>query len=303
LFTVLWATPAAAAQGAADHPLASARTLYESAQYEDALAAITHIASDGMTATERRESSLLRALCLLAVNRRDEAAAALEEIVRAEPLFVLPAGGTPPRLRVLLTEVRGRLAPVIAERHYAAGKQLFDSAQYAGAADAFTLVLQLAEEDNGANARLKDLNTLAVGFRDLAQRFSEGDRPKVAAIEAARDLDNTTLPVRPPAGSAPAAGSSETGEGDIVAPVALFQQLPPFPHTMLTRSFRPTTGVLQVVVDVTGQVKSATLVQRIHPHYDALLLDAAKKWKYQPATRNGQPVEYAKRIAVNANIY
>ena len=99
-------------------------------------------------------------------------------------------------------------------------------------------------------------------------------------------------------GTSVAADADSTEE--IIPPVALQQQLPPVPLELFRRGVRPNLqGVLQIVVDITGQVKSAILVQRIHPSYDPLLVAAAKDWTFQPAMKGGKPVEYVKRIAVN----
>jgi outer membrane biosynthesis protein TonB len=35
-----------------------------------------------------------------------------------------------------------------------------------------------------------------------------------------------------------------------------------------------------------------------NPAYDKVVLGAAKTWQYQPATLNGKPVKYRKRIQI-----
>ncbi len=50
-------------------------------------------------------------------------------------------------------------------------------------------------------------------------------------------------------------------------------------------------GSVLVTIDATGRVVNAVMQQVVHPSYDRLLLAAARTWRYQPATRDGQPVE------------
>jgi hypothetical protein len=60
----------------------------------------------------------------------------------------------------------------------------------------------------------------------------------------------------------------------------------------------PLTGMLEITVNEHGDVASTNLVTPIHPLYDVLLLSKAEQWKYRPATRNGTPVPYVKRLKV-----
>ena len=291
-----------AAQVPAADPLSPVRVLYESAQYDDALALIHTSESEDMTALHQRERSMYRALCHLALNRRDEASAAIEEMVTADPLYVPPDAGTPPRFRALFADVRGRLVPAIAKRQYEAAKQLFDASQYGQAVEAFTLVLRMAEQEGGATGDLKDVTTLANGFRDLSRRLGQTEQATTAARDVAPPATTAS-----PTGPAAAKGASAVADADsteeIIPPVALQQQVPPVPVELVRRGVRPNAqGVLQIVVDTAGQVKSAILVQRIHPSYDPLLVAAAKEWKFEPAMKGGKPVEYVKRIAVNVTL-
>jgi hypothetical protein len=41
-----------------------------------------------------------------------------------------------------------------------------------------------------------------------------------------------------------------------------------------------------------------TMRASIHPSYDAMVLGAARDWKYQPARFNGEPVRYRRLISV-----
>jgi TonB family protein len=61
------------------------------------------------------------------------------------------------------------------------------------------------------------------------------------------------------------------------------------------------TGSVIVHVDIAadGTVEAVTLLGGIHPAYDAILVEAARKWRYLPATLNGQPVKFRKALKVD----
>ena len=74
----------------------------------------------------------------------------------------------------------------------------------------------------------------------------------------------------------------------------LKQTLPPF--TGLTIPARQ--GVLDVLIDEHGLVQSAAMRVPIDPRYDRLVVDAARAWKYDPATLAGAPVKYRKLVQI-----
>ena len=57
-------------------------------------------------------------------------------------------------------------------------------------------------------------------------------------------------------------------------------------------------GVIDVVIDEQGRVISIAMRARIHPVYDTALMNAARDWKYKPATLDGQPVQYRKLLQI-----
>lgn len=57
-------------------------------------------------------------------------------------------------------------------------------------------------------------------------------------------------------------------------------------------------GQLDIIVDETGGVESATLVKSIFPAYNALAIEGSKDWKYRPATRSGVPVKFKKPVLI-----
>jgi TonB family protein len=86
--------------------------------------------------------------------------------------------------------------------------------------------------------------------------------------------------------------------GRIVAPVAIEQQPPAWsPQLGLVRgqTYRAT---VEVSIDASGKVTSARILQSVNRLYDSLLLDAVRRWRYQPGTRNGVPVPFTKVVSV-----
>ena len=51
-------------------------------------------------------------------------------------------------------------------------------------------------------------------------------------------------------------------------------------------------GDLELVVSEQGKVLETALLKGVHPRYDSALLEAAKGWTFEPATRNGVAVKY-----------
>ncbi|MCA1563026.1 MAG: energy transducer TonB [Acidobacteria bacterium] len=267
--------------------LAEIKGLYESAEYDRALAAVNRANPAVLMLGEAREIEIYEALCLLALGKKVEADAKIEGVIRAEPLYQ-PSTDLPNRLRALVDEARNRLRPALAQSHYIAGKELFDAEEYEAAVAEFALVLQLTDVPaDRSRSEFGDMRILATGFRDLSVRAIATSKPRVSEAPA-------PPPPRPP-------------DAPVVPPVAVRQNLPPWPASSgglrrEAQGLAPLNGVLEIVITKTGTVGSAKLIKRIEPFYDTLLLTAARQWRYQPATRNGVPVEYVKTLAIAVNI-
>jgi hypothetical protein len=261
--------------------LASARTQYQAAAYDEALSTLQQLAANkaALSATDARDLEEYRFLCLLALGRKDEARVAMGTVVKSDPLYTLDAGATPPRVVTAFTEVRRDLLPQIATTLYAESKALYDKKQTADARAGFEqLMTMLADPD--MQGKLADLGTLAKGFLDLSAS---------AAAPA---------PVAAPA----AAPVQQVAKASVVVPpVAILQKVPPIPSNLL-RMTQLKAGVLELMIDESGKVEEARFVSPIHPVYDGMVTSAARGWKYQPATADGKPIKYRKtiRIAVQA---
>ena len=262
--------------------LTEIKALYEAAEYDRALAAGDQAAPGPVAADEARDVEIYRTLCLLALGNKAEAGTRVEQVLQREPLYE-PQADLPNRLRTLVAEVRNRIGPALAQAHYVSGKELFDAGDYGAASQEFALVVQLTDLlPPASQADRSDLHVLAAGFRDLSSR----------ALASAKPAET----------SPPEAEGSAPPDLQIVPPVIIRQDLPQWPATPAARNeaqrLGTLSGVLEVVIAQTGTVDSAKLVKRIDPYYDALLLNAARRWKYQPATRNGVPIEYVKRLDI-----
>ena len=83
-------------------------------------------------------------------------------------------------------------------------------------------------------------------------------------------------------------------DADVVPPAIVRQPLPyPSPSVPEGR------GLLEVVVDETGAVASATMRMPVNAVYDTSALAATKTWRYKPATLNGVLVKFRKMIQIS----
>jgi TonB family protein len=270
--------------------LAAARTLYASAEYGGALDMLNGLVSETPAGPERQAIDLYRALCFVAVGEAAEASRVIEAMIVQDPLFRPMSDDVPPRLRLAFSDARRKMLPGIVQQNYVAAKAAFDKKDYAAAAKGFTQVIAGLNDPDIETAvsqpPLSDLRMLASGFHDLAAK----------AIAP---------PPAPPAPVAPAPAPEPEvervariytpGDGDVVPPTTIRQAVPPYPGRVLLAG----SVVLDVVIDLTGAVESAVIASQPNQAYDRLVLGAAKSWQYQPATFNGKPVKYRKRIQIS----
>ncbi len=82
-----------------------------------------------------------------------------------------------------------------------------------------------------------------------------------------------------------------------MAPVAIRQEVPQVPAAIvgMTRD----KGILDLLIDEQGRVTSIAMRARVHPMYDSIVMNAAREWKYKPATVNGTPVKYRKLLQIS----
>ncbi|MEO5740107.1 MAG: hypothetical protein ABIS29_05885 [Vicinamibacterales bacterium] len=271
----------------AQENVAVARDLYTTANYEDALVVLNRLDSPGSQPSDRMAINQYRAFCLLALGRMQEAERAIEAVLTVDLLYRPSDAAMSPRLRSAFAGVRQRILPSIVQQEYARAKTAFDRDDFPSAVAQFDRVLQaLADPDLGvaaANPPLADLRTLSAGFRDLSVR---------AAAPPPAPAPPPAVAVAP----APVIGGIYVGtEPGLLQPVTMRQALPSFQGELYARR----EGMLELIINEAGEVESAVMRSPVNPRYDAMVLGAAKSWKYRPATLNGTPVKFRKLINIS----
>jgi tetratricopeptide (TPR) repeat protein len=272
-----------ASEAAAQEPLAEARALYAAAAYEDALSALARLDS---AAAARGEAEQYRAFCLIALGRTADAERAIEAVVAADPLFVPQSADVSPRILAMFTDVRRRMLPAIARRGYVDGRSAFQAKDFAAAARQFDRVMRVIDQAGDESAaEMDDLRLLVSGFVDLA---------RAATVDPADGMGDANRMAAPGPAGAESPGSAE----GYSAPVAIRQDLPPWnPPTAAVRE-KAYAGAVRIRIGPDGRVQEASVVQSIHPLYDGLVLQAARRWVYRPATRLGEPTAAEKLVEI-----
>jgi hypothetical protein len=308
LISVLVVLPVRISASAGEETLASAREMYSAAAYDEALIVLNRLRPTA-SGDEALSIDQYRAFCLLALGRSQDAVQAIEAVVTAQPMYQPSESEVSPRVRSAFSDVRRRLLPTLIERRYASAKDAFDRKDFVPAAAGFKQVLDaLGDPDVGAAAGkppLSDIRTLSAGFFDLSTA--------AAAVVAA-----TPLPPPPPVAPLPAPTVSlpaparqapriyVADDQGVTAPVSVRQLLPEFTKPggpLAARMMQPPDkGLIELVIDERGNVESATMRVPIQKDYDAIVIQAARGWKYKPATKDGQPVKFRKFITINVKI-
>jgi len=269
----------------------AARDLYASAAYEDALAVLNRVPESSRPPDEARAMSQYRVFCLLALGRTAEAERAMETMIMRDPTYHPAASDVSPRVRAAFNDVRRRVLPGIIQQTYTQAKTAFDKKEFETAAAGFGHVLEVMNDPDLAalygQPPFSDLRTLAGGFRDLAVNAATPPPTAVPVVPAA-------APEPPPAPTPKIPRVYSAADRDVVPPQPIVQELPPYPGQLPMVK----QGSLEVVIDETGAVESATMRTSVTVPYDALALKAARNWRFVPATVGGTPVKYRKVVQV-----
>jgi TonB family protein len=280
--------------------LATARELYASAAYEEALTALNRARTSGVSAADALAVEETRAFCLLALGRSLEAQNAIEALVTADPLY-RPAADLSPRVRTAFSDVRRRMLPTIIPQQYAKAKAAYDRKDWTAAAETFAQVLSAIADPDIAHLAsqppLSDIRTLAAGFQELAVKSMPP--PPLPVTPTASP---TTVVGQTSGGGAPAAASAPARvarvytalDAKVVAPGVIRQDLPPFNG----RLQGVTSGSLEIVVNELGLVESAKVLDSVSPQYDRIAIDATRNWRYRPAMLDGMVVKFRKIIQI-----
>jgi TonB family protein len=271
--------------------LATARDLYASASYNEALTVLEGLLSDSQPRDERRSIATYRILCLVALGRTIDTDRAMESLVLEDPLYRPATDLLSPRMLTAFAATRQRMLPGIIQQQYNMAKFAFDSQQFETAAVMFKQVLDMMADADMAEAvsksPLSDLRTLAGGFHDLSVKAAAPPLPPPVVMAAPA----------PAVAAAPLRDYKRiytSGDPDVVAPVTVRQQIPAF-NGRLTQTM---VGVIEVTINAAGMVEATQMVTSVHPQYDRTVLNAAARWQYQPATIDGVPVKFTKRVQI-----
>jgi protein TonB len=298
---------AGGAVATAQESVKTVKDLYAAAAYEEALAAAGRLQSDG----PQREVEQYRVFSLTALGRHDEAQKAMEALVRADPSYALDPAETPPRVQEAFAKVQQRLLPAVAKQMYVDGRAALDRKDRGEAVSQFSKLLKTIEGAGPGVASLSELRILAEGFLDLSRALPAPATTSTAAVletpaSAAVPVPGPSVapaasaaaprpsagitPSRPAGGAAPAVSRGAAAVPAETRPFALSQDLPAWspPDTLSRRGTY--SGAVLVRIGPDGRVDSAQIARPVHPTYDTMLLRAARGWRYQPATQNGQPV-------------
>jgi TonB family protein len=275
---VMLSTAPLAGTAVAQDTLEEAKAHYAAASYEEALSTLTRVEAAPAVTMNKVELEQYRAFCFIALGKMAEAERAVASLVAIDPRYVPSATVASPKVLALVSEMRKKELPGVARRLFDEGRAAFKEKQFERAERNFSLLLQLLD-DPALKGRPEndDLRVLAEGF--------------VALTNAA------TPP--PPASEAPAETVVRTsGLPAVEPPVAVQQSLPEWAPPDKLAGSRDYVGSLKVTIGADGRVKSASIEKATYPTYDARLLQVARSWVYKPATRNGEPVESEKVIAI-----
>jgi TonB family protein len=89
---------------------------------------------------------------------------------------------------------------------------------------------------------------------------------------------------------------------DTLPPRATYTPEPEFSEAARQAKFQGTV-VVQIVVDKTGNVTRIRLERALGYGLDERAMESVKTWRFEPATRNGQPVAVEMNIEVSFNLY
>jgi protein TonB len=267
--------------------VAAARALYGAAEYADALKMLTTLSGADTSKADLQTIDLYRALCLLALGNTTDANKVIESMLVLDPLYRPDTTDLPPRVRSAFADTRKRMLPGLVQQQYQVARAAFEAKNYTAAAVGFQVVLSALSDPDlgaaGAQPPLADLRVLASGFHDLASKASA---PAETPVEA-------PPPPAPPAPAAPTAPVIYGPEDlNVVPPQTVRQTVPAFPGRVLLSG----NATMDVIINENGSVDSATIVTSLNPQYDRMAVNAARNWQYKPATLNGTPVKYRKRL-------
>jgi len=283
---------------AEDDPLTTARDLYASAAYVEALAELARVesaaSSPTTSPTARRDADAYRTFCLFALGRTTEAQAAAESLVRRDPTVSIDQfPDASPRIAEMFVSVRRRVLPQLVRDEYRVARAL--AVEKAPEAEPrlrhVRQLLDAVEQIGASDETLADVRLIVDGFLELTHTAE----PRNAAAE-------TAAAAAPEPPSPPAAVVSSSTDAGVVAPTVVFQPQLNIPPTLLNlvRQLHRTSKI-DLLINEDGTVEEVIVKQPVSPAYDKLIVAAARKWRYTPALKDGVPVKFVSTVVINAS--
>jgi TonB family protein len=97
-------------------------------------------------------------------------------------------------------------------------------------------------------------------------------------------------------------GNDSDAPGCITAPHATYSPDPKYPKKESKARHRGTV-VLDLVVDADGLPRDIKVFHPLSPEFDEEALDAVKKWKFSPASKDGKPIATQIKVEVSFRLY
>jgi TonB family protein len=94
----------------------------------------------------------------------------------------------------------------------------------------------------------------------------------------------------------------EVGKDETKPPSAVYTPEPEFSEKARRAKYQGTV-VLSIVVDRKGNISRVSLVRALGMGLDQNAMEGVTRWRFDPATRNGQPVAVKMNIEVSFNLY
>lgn len=92
-----------------------------------------------------------------------------------------------------------------------------------------------------------------------------------------------------------------TVSGDVKAPVVLHRVSPPYPEVARRMRLNGTV-IVECIIDQTGHIRDAKILQSSFAAFEQPALDAVRQWQFAPGTLNGQPVNVQFNLTITFHV-
>ena len=90
--------------------------------------------------------------------------------------------------------------------------------------------------------------------------------------------------------------------GGVTAPRTIFSPNPRYPEES-RKAHQRGTVVLWLIVENDGLPSNLRLARSLGPDFDQSAIDAVKRWKFVPATKDGKPVAVQINVEISFKLY